>query len=140
VQIGPLPLGRAAHAGLGVVTVLFGVGLWVDGFAPAPVARALGAALLALGAVVAGRGLRVGVECSDGVVRVRGLLRTRVVPRARIEAVTGFPALVWRDPRGRRRWTPMVFLSSSSRSLARYSRHNEAEIQRLRSWVRRPPS
>ena len=101
----PLPLTKLAHASLGVAAVPIGVGLWVDGFAPEPVVRALAAVLVSIGAVVAVRSLRIGVECWDGGVRVRGVLRTRLVPRSSIEEVTSFPALWWRDSAGRRRWT-----------------------------------
>jgi hypothetical protein len=138
VELTPLPLTKLAHASLGVAAMGFGVGLWVDGFTPELIARALAAALLGVGAVIAVRSLRIGLECRDGVVRVRGLLRTRVVPRATIEEITGLPALRWRDSEGRRRWTPIVFLSDSPGAFSHFRRHNAAELDRLRRWITRP--
>jgi hypothetical protein len=138
VELTPLPLSRVAHAFLGVAAMPFGVGLWVDGFTPEPAARGLAVAVLGIGALVAVRSLRLGVECRDGVVRVRGLLRTRVVPRASIEEITDLPALRWRDTAGRRRWTPIVFLGDSPGSFIHFRRHNAAELDRLRRWTTRP--
>ena len=113
-----MPLARVAHTALGVAVMAFGVGLWMDGFGPEPVARLLAAVVACVGAVIAVRSLRVGVECGDGAVRVRGLLRTRVVPGSSIEELTSFPALRWRDSAGRGRWTPIAFLSDSPGALA----------------------
>ena len=103
---------------------------------PEPVATVLAAALVGLGALVAVRSMRIGIECRNGAVRVRGLLRSRTVPRASIEDITRFPALRWRDRDGRRRWTPIVFLMDSSRGLDSFRRHNARELTRLRRWVR----
>ena len=75
------------------------------------------------------------VECSNGQVRVRGLFLTRVVPRAAVDEVTDFPALVWRDGRGRHRWTPIVFLMDSSRSPTRFRQENASSLVRLRRWI-----
>jgi len=133
-----LPLTKLAHAALGVAAMPFGVGLWVDGFAPELVARALGTALLGVGVVIAVRSARIGVECRDGIVRVRGLVRTRAVSRASIEAVTDLPALRWRDSKGRRRWTPIVFLGNSPGAFGHLNRHNAADVDRLRRWVTGP--
>ena len=138
MELSPLPLTKLAHAALGVAAMALGVGLWSDGFPPEPVARALAAVLLSLGGVVAIRSWRIGVECRDGGVRVRGLLSTRLVPRASIEKVTKFPALRWRDSVGRRRWTPIAFLGDSPGAFSRYKRHNAAELDRLRRWITRP--
>jgi hypothetical protein len=138
VKLTPLPLTKLAHASLGVAAMPFGIGLWVDGFAPEPVARTLAAVLLGVGSVIAVRGLRIGVECRDGTVRVRGLLRTRVVPKASIEEVTSLPALRWRDSAGRRQWTPIVFLGDSPGAFSHSRRHNAAELNRLRKWITRP--
>jgi hypothetical protein len=138
VKLTPLPIARLAHASLGVVAAAFGLGLWRDGFAPEPVATAIAAVLAGGGVVIVVRSVRMGVECRDGVVRVRGLLLTRVVPRASIDAVTDFPSLLWRDDKGRRRWTPVAFLYDSPRSLGQIRRHNASELERLRGWIRRP--
>ena len=134
----PAPLSKLAHALLGVAAMPFGVGLWVDGFAPEPVAKALAAVLVGVGALVAARSARLSVECRDGVVRVRGLLRARAVPTERIEEITGLPALRWRDSEGRRRWTPIVFLGDSPGAFGHFRRHNAAEVDRLRRWITRP--
>ena len=133
-----MPLARVAHASLGVAAMALGVGIWVDGFALEPAASVLAAVVVGIGAVVAVRSLRIGVECRDGTVRVRGLLRTRLVTKTSIEELTGFPALRWRDNAGRGRWTPIAFLGDNPGALSRYKRHNDAELDRLRRWIARP--
>jgi hypothetical protein len=75
------------------------------------------------------------VECRNGQVRVRGLFLTRVVPRDDVDGVTDFPALVWRDGGGRRRWTPIVFLMDSPRAPTRFRQENAWNLVRLRWWI-----
>ena len=138
MELKPLLAARASHAVLGAVAGICGLGVWQDdGLMPEPVATVLAAALVGLGALVVVRSMRMGVECRNGAVRVRGLLLSRTVPRASIEDITPFPALRWRDSDGRRRWTPLVFLMDSSRGSDSFRRHNAGELTRLRRWVRR---
>jgi hypothetical protein len=138
VELTPLPLAKLAHASLGVAVSVLGVGLWVDGFAPEPAAKALAAIAVIVGALMVVRSVQIGVECRGGEVQVRGLVRRRLVPRASIEELTSFPALRWRDSAGRSRWTPIAFLSDSPAAFSHYKRHNAAELDRLRMWITRP--
>jgi hypothetical protein len=135
VQLTPSPASRLAHAGLGVAAGALGVGVAQDGFAPEAAATILAALLVCLGLVIVIRSALIGVDCRDGQVRVRGLLLTRVVPRASVYEVTGFPALLWRDSGGRRRWTPVVFLMDSPRALPRFRQENFSNLVRLRRWI-----
>jgi hypothetical protein len=48
-----------------------------------------------LGVVLACRGYRLAVETRSNALTVRGMLRTRVIPRAAISEVTDYPAVVW---------------------------------------------
>jgi hypothetical protein len=138
VKVTPLPIARFAHASLGVVALVVGVGLWRDRSAPGLVAPALAVLLVGIGVVLVVRSVGMGVECRDGVVCVRGLFLTRTVPRVSIERVTTFPALMWRDDKGRRRWTPVMFLADSPRTWGYIRRYNASELDRLRGWIGRP--
>jgi hypothetical protein len=137
VDVRPSPAAGLAHAVLGSVPAAFAIGVWGDdGLLPEVVAAPVAAALVGLGILVAVRAIRMRVECRNGSVRVRGLLRDRAVPRTSIEDVTDFPALRWRDGAGRLRWTPVTFLMDGPRAFESYRRHNAREIDRLRRWVR----
>jgi hypothetical protein len=137
VELSPLPAARVGHAFLGLTTAVAGVGVWLDRLGPKPLSPAVAVLLVGLGAVIAVRSLRMGVDCRNGVVEVRGLFFTRRVPRVRIDHVTGFPALRWRDDAGRCRWTPIVFLIDSPGTLSHVRRHNTEDLDRLRTWIGR---
>ncbi|MEV5974815.1 hypothetical protein [Streptomyces sp. NPDC051921] len=118
-------------------TVLGGapaVGLAVPAAEGSGVAAAAALAFL----VVAVRGWRVGVRCERDRLVVRGFLWTRRVDRARIGAVTGFPAVRWTSRRGGRRWTPVLALldSAGEETAGSYARKRE-NLARLRRWAAR---
>jgi hypothetical protein len=135
VELTPSRVSRLAHATLGVAAGALGLGVAVEGSLPGPIRAALAALLVGLGVVIVVRSRGLGVECRNGQVRVRGLLLTRVVPRADVDEVTDFPALVWRDGGGRRRWTPIVFLMDSPGALTRFRQENVSSLLRLRRWI-----
>lgn len=93
-------------------------------------------AVLALGAILAVRGYRLGVRCEADRLVVRGLLRTRVIPRRRIRAVTGFPAVRWVTGAGRVRWTPVTAFMSGGGELASVRAAKAQCLARLRRWAR----
>src|SRR5262249_7291455 len=69
-------------------------------------------AVTAVGVWLLVRGLGIAVVVTDQHVTVRGLLRSRPIPRSRLRAVTGnpprLPAITWIDQNGRTRATPLV--------------------------------
>jgi hypothetical protein len=71
-------------------------------------------------------------------VTVRGYLRTRVIPRDSITEITDFPAVRWTAPNGRKRWTPISALMTSSREPVRITEAKEDALAQLRQWVTRP--
>jgi len=135
VELTPSRVARLAHATLGVAAGALGLAVAAEESLPGAVRAVLAALLVFLGVVIVVRSRRIGVECRDGRVRVRGLLMTRVVPRADVDEVTDFPALVWRDGGGRRRWTPIVFLMDNPGALSRFRQENAASLVRLRRWI-----
>ncbi len=138
MELAPSPTAKVAHASLGAACAALGVGLWAeDGLLTAAIGLPLAAGLVCLGVGVALRCARLGVECRNGTVRVRGLLLTRTVPRGNIDGISSFPALRWRDGADRRRWTPMVFFMSNPGGLDRHRRHVEESVRQLRRWVGR---
>jgi len=76
------------------------------------------------------------VVCDQRGVVVRGWLWTRTLPRKAVVEVTDFPAVRWRDGRGRVRWTPLGMFWTSSRMLPVFVAHSEEQVRRLRRWVR----
>jgi len=54
----------------------------------------------------------------------------------RFERAAGFPAVVWTDPVGNRRWSPMLAFETPSRALTGIAAHHAACVQRLRKWAR----
>lgn len=127
---------RVANTAPGAVLVVMGLVLWWDA-AVAAWRWPLGIGAVALGLCVAVRGWRMEVVCEGGGVRVRGLLRTRVVPRGAVAEVSDWPAVRWTDATGRRRWTPLVMFATSPRMLRSAVRHHDEQVRRLRQWVHR---
>lgn len=132
-------------------------GLWGGCFGAAasatylPLYTGLPAALLvfAAGVIVAVRGYLMAVEVDANWVTVRGLFRSRRVPRSALQVATGFPAprwvsvtrcpaLAWVSPTGRPRWTPLIMFMNAPRQLKKISEHNRRSIATLRQALRRP--
>jgi len=132
VMLLPQPVNRVANAmpgaalaALGIATLLHGTGLGKAGGVGIP-----------LGILLAFRGFRMGAETRSGSVIIWGMLRTRVIPRNAIAEITDFPAVVWTNPVGNRRWSPLLAFQTPSRALTGIAEHHVACVQRLRKWAR----
>jgi hypothetical protein len=125
---------RIANAVPGVAVLVVGGGLSLDG----PVALSDPGVVVSVlvGVLLAVRGYRLRVDSRDDVVVVHGLLRSRRIPRAALTAVTSFPALRWRDGRGRTRWTPVIAFADFNGSIAVVEQHNQKCIDRLEELLR----
>ncbi|MFI8290774.1 hypothetical protein ACIGBL_16755 [Streptomyces sp. NPDC085614] len=133
MELRPTAVNRAANAGLGLVP---GVLACVEGVRATGAAdRATAGVIAALCAVIAVRGYRVGVRCAAGRLTVRGWLWTRTIERDRITAVTGFPAVRWTAPSGRRRWTPVGAFVGNEGELAGVRRRKRDNRAALRRWA-----
>src|SRR4051812_40622458 len=135
MRLQPLPVARAGNATLGACVAVFGVLLVLD--AAFAAARLAGVVVAVMGAVRVVRGWRVAVLCEQGEVPVRGLLRTRSIPRTAVIELTGFPALRWRSPRPLPGWTPIVAFMRSPGVLAGIHQHNDEQLRRLERWLTR---
>lgn len=60
------------------------------------------------GILLAFRGYRMGAETRSGSVIIWGMPRTHVIPSDAIDEITDFPAVVWTDPVGNGRWSPLL--------------------------------
>jgi hypothetical protein len=125
----PLPATRVANAAPGLALAVLGIAAISE--ATAAPQRFLGGALLAVSAIVAVRGYRMAVEVHENSVVVRGLLRTRTVPRAAIRSVTLYPAVRWQNRRGAARWTPLTMFISWTPMAPRYAEHHDDCAQAL---------
>lgn len=137
MELRPLLITKVATAlGMEVLPITAAITMAED--EPGPPVWA--AAVLVVGGLVfaplAVRGYRMGVTCSHRHVTVRGLFRTRHVPVPSILEVTDFPALVWRLPGERRRWTPITVFMQGAGGLRPIRDHHEACTRTLERWVR----
>jgi hypothetical protein len=133
VKLRPLLVSRVASAVPGAGIVVAGVGTFSGG-TPALCAGGIVGSVL-VGVLLAVRGFRLGVDCRDDVVIVRGLVWNRRIPRRAVAAVTDFPALRWRDERGRIRWTPVIAFAELGGSIPVVARHNGVCVDRLRQLL-----
>lgn len=128
-------LGRVATAlGTGPLAFVVGAGCFV----PLPTQTSVPFAIVWLAACVLGavRGYRLAVIITADAVVVRGLFRTRTIPRRSIVAITLGPALSWLDRSGRCRRTPIIVLMTSSRESRRSVNLKEAQLRQLRMRLR----
>ena len=97
--------------------------------------------VFASGLWISVRGYRMAVIFSDSSITIRGQLHTRVIPKAQITAihtrVDGFPAVLWRRPGGRKRWSPMLAFSGNSRELSYFHDRKMLRLEQIRIWYRR---
>ncbi|WP_238431445.1 hypothetical protein [Streptomyces cavernae] len=135
VDLSPPVLNRLANSSLGWVPMVACVAYGEQTGEAFPRAAA-GAALLVF-AVLAVRGYRLGLSWDTGTLIVRGYLRTRVIPRGSVTAVTDFPAVRWTTRTGRARWTPVVVLMTATAELAGIRDWKERSVRDLRRWARR---
>ena len=90
-----------------------------------------GGLALAAGLVVAVRAFRMAVMVGERDILVRGLFRSRRIDRSAVLFVSAYPALVWRDARGRDRWTPLTMFYDSGRTLPRFTRYLDEPVNEL---------
>jgi hypothetical protein len=76
---------------------------------------------------------RMAVEVSHDSVVVRGLLRTRTVPRPSVRAVSPYSMLEWRDATGRDRSTPIVLFMDWGRSTKRTRQYFSDQLAGIRN-------
>ncbi len=132
MKLQPRPANRLANAGPGVISLVIGVAAVIDRDA---LTAALGVVLAVGGVVLAPRGYWLSVEtCSDAAV-VHGLLWSRRVSRRSIVEVTDYPALIWADSSGKRRWTPVHAFQTPARTLPGVRQHHASCITTLRRWA-----
>lgn len=130
----PHPAYRRVNAGVQLVLVAIGIVVAIGGLRGAgrPVAIA---AVLGAGAWLLVRGLRRGVVVTGEQVIVRGMLRSRTIPRGAVVAVTGHPprvpAIAWVDGTDRRRVTPLVMFADPQVLLVAVKQHNRNMINNL---------
>jgi hypothetical protein len=131
VRLRPGPVNRLANSLPGTVLAAFGLAALVFGDRAA---RAAGVLAL-LGIVLAIRGYRLAAETHHDTVTIHGLLRTRVIPRAAITQITDYPAIIWTNPDGKKRWSPVVAFLTPPRTLPRITEHHTMSVNRLREWA-----
>ena len=101
------------------------------------------AVVVGLGVVLAVRGYRMAVIVAGRVVTVRGLLRSRVIPRAAVEALRGdvfllladAPTLSWHDETGKVHRTRLWMFGEPGRQFADVTGHNRRSIDNLRTCL-----
>ncbi|MEU0094602.1 hypothetical protein [Kribbella sp. NPDC006257] len=134
MELKPLLVTRIANAlvwpVLGVVVV---VELISNGARVAVVV--VGAGVCLAGAAYLGLlGWRLGVVCEEAALEVHGLFRRRRIPREEIIAITDFPAVRWKAPGGRVRWSPIFAFANPGRVVPFVERHNEAAVAIMQDW------
>ncbi|MEU6227151.1 hypothetical protein [Streptomyces sp. NPDC047042] len=133
MELAPPRVGRIANSCLGVLpgvaSVLYGAQ------ATAVVPRLWAGLVLVFSVVIAVRGYRLSIACGEAGLTVRGYLRTRTIPRSSITAITDFPAVRWTDPRGRRRWSPMLVLHRDYHETAGSVASKKKNLAALCNWL-----
>ena len=132
--IRPLPMSRRSHLilAIAVPVICGGIGSLFSG----TVALVLQLVGVPAGIYLAVRGYRWAVFVRPDAFVVRGLLRTRTIPRAAVVEVTFTPALRWRLPSGRRRSTPLVgLMEMGGYVLPAVRAHNSKAVAQLMSIV-----
>ena len=99
--------------------------------------------LIPVGVVLASRGYRMGVRCSNTEVVVYGFLFTRVISKRAIMSantdVDGLPSLWWRSNSGRRRWTPIFVFLGTNEEFRFIHVVKMRRLEQLRGWLDRGP-
>ena len=126
-----LQRGASSFPGLAVIVVSWSA--FEAGFA-----WWLSALVFLVGLWLSVRGYRMAVICDDSSITIRGQLHTRRIATPHITAINtsidGFPAVLWRRPGGRKRWSPMVAFSGSGRELSYFHVRKIEQLERIRVW------
>ena len=131
VRLRPRPVNRLANSTPGAVLVGFGLAALVVGHGATKAAGVLAV----LGVVLAVRGYRLAAETHTDTVTIYGMLRTRAIPRAAITQITDDPAIIWTDPAGKKRSTPVLAFKTPTRTLPGVAQHHTMCVNRLRQWA-----
>lgn len=98
------------------------------------------ATILIVGALLAVRGYRMGVTCTDSALVVRGMFLTRTISRSAItsihEDVRTIPRVVWRNKSGMSRWSPIWVFAVKERELRFTSRPKVSQLLKIVTWYR----
>ncbi|MEV4349008.1 hypothetical protein AB0J83_31510 [Actinoplanes sp. NPDC049596] len=84
-----------------------------------------------IGFIACLRGWQMRVVVERGVIVVYGFFRKRMIGVGQVERLTSYPALRWRDSRGRARWTPVWIFADNPRWPMTWRRYNQAQLRRL---------
>ena len=109
------------------------VGYLIDTQGAEPLILGIAALVVALSVFLALRSFRMGVRYGAEGIEVRGLVRSRRIPRDQIIRITDFPAVRWQSATGKARWTP-IFAFYGVGQLASIERYNQFCILRLKTW------
>lgn len=134
MELSPSMLNRLANSGLGAIPAVGGVAYATQASDGSP-RLAAWAAVIGL-VFITVRGYRLGVTCDNSKATIRGYLRTRVITREHITAVSDFPAIRWTTRTGRKRWTPITAFITSPSETAGSRLSKERIIAKLRRWAR----
>ena len=124
-------MNRLANSMPGAVLVGFGLAALVVGHGATKAAGVLAV----LGVVLAVRGYRLAAETHHDSVTVYGMLRTRVISRAAITQITDDPAIIWTDPAGKTRSTPVLAFLTPTRTVPGVAQHHTVCVNQLRQWA-----
>ncbi|KUN64680.1 hypothetical protein AQJ46_30070 [Streptomyces canus] len=134
MELSPSTLNRLANSALGAIPAAVGVAYATQ--ADGGYSRLVAWAAVIGFAFIAVRGYRLGVTCDNRKATIRGYLRTRVIVREHITAVSDFPAFRWTTRTGRKRWTPITAFMASPSETAGSRLSKERITAKLRRWAR----
>ena len=131
----PPPVQRVASSGPGLAVVFIGLAAFQYGFE-----WWLSSSTVLTGAWIAIRGYRMAVTCDGWSITVRGQLHTQKIAKGDISAIhtniDGLPAILWRRPGGRKRWSPILAFSGSKRDLSHFHERKIEQLERIRRWYK----
>jgi hypothetical protein len=105
---------------------------------------AIAVPVVALGVVLAVRGYRMAVIVEGQTVTVRGMCRSRVVPRSGVDALhdgdttllfARTPTMSWHDETGTARRTRLWMFGNPKRQFADVAGHNRRTLRQLRKHL-----
>jgi hypothetical protein len=125
-----------AHAVPGLLIAMIAWPVWIELHLDSWVRWVLICTSVVTGSALALRGYLVGVTCLGDRATVHGYFRTRTIRRRQITELTDFPAIVWQDEAGQKRWSPIVAFMEDTQSLRRHQQHTKDCIKRLKRWIK----
>lgn len=95
----------------------------------------VGAGIVALSALFAARGYRMGAICTDNSLVVRGLFRSRTIPACAIDRVASTPRVHWCGKRGRHRKTLIAAFLTLDNTASFVQARSQQEIAEIQRWL-----